>query len=107
VEVHPEDARSLGLQDGSRVRVSTPAGEAELPLVVTPVVARGAAFVPFNQAGFAANTILSGAFHTTARIEAIGPDSGSAREETYADAGSAREGMDGMEGIERVGGVEV
>ena len=108
VEVHPEDARSLGLQDGSRVRVTTPAGEAELPLLVTPVVARGAAFVPFNQAGFAANTILSGAFHTTARIEAIGPGSGSAREE--ASVGSAREGMEGikgMEGIERVGGIGV
>ena len=89
VEVHPEDARSLGLDDGSRVRVVTLAGEAELPLHVTPTVARGAAFVPYNQAGFAANTILSGAFHTTVRIEATG--SGSAREETSA--GSAREGI--------------
>jgi hypothetical protein len=33
-------------------------------------VARGVAFVPFAQAGFAANTLLSGAFHTTARVEA-------------------------------------
>jgi anaerobic selenocysteine-containing dehydrogenase len=70
VEVHPEDARSLGLQDGSTVRITTPAGTAQLPLRVTPAVARGVAFVPFAQAGFAANTLLSGAFHTTARIEA-------------------------------------
>jgi anaerobic selenocysteine-containing dehydrogenase len=69
VEVHPEDARSLGLQDGATVVVRTEAGEAELPLRVTPTVAPGAAFVPFNQPGLAANVLLSGAFHAVARIE--------------------------------------
>ena len=84
VEVHPEDARSLGLQDGSSARVTTPAGAAELPVRVTPTVARGSAFVPYNQAGFAANTLLSGAFHTTARIERTGP----AEEGAELEAGS-------------------
>ena len=51
VEVHPEDARSLGLEDGDAVRVRTAAGEAELPLRVTAAVARGSAFVPYNQPG--------------------------------------------------------
>jgi NADH-quinone oxidoreductase subunit G len=69
VEVHPQDARSLGLQDGTSVVVRCEAGEAELPLRVTPTVAPGAAFVPFNQPGFAANVLLSGAFHAAARIE--------------------------------------
>jgi predicted molibdopterin-dependent oxidoreductase YjgC len=50
------------------------AGEAELPLRVTPTVAPGAAFVPFNQPGFAANVLLSGAFHAAARIEAAATD---------------------------------
>jgi len=70
VEVHPEDARSLGLEDGDAVRVRTAAGEAELPLRVTAGVARGSAFVPYNQPGLEANTLLSGSFHTAARIEA-------------------------------------
>jgi NADH-quinone oxidoreductase subunit G len=70
VEVHPEDARSLGLEDGSLVHVSTGAGAAVLPLRMTPVVARGSVFVPYGQPGFAANTLLSGSFHTVARIEA-------------------------------------
>jgi NADH-quinone oxidoreductase subunit G len=74
VEVHPEDARSLGLQDGAGVVVRTEAGEAELPVRVTATVAPGAAFVPFNQPGFAANVLLSGAFHTVARIEAVAAD---------------------------------
>jgi NADH-quinone oxidoreductase subunit G len=72
VEVHPEDARSLGLEDGATVRVRTAAGEADLPLRVTAAVARGAAFVPYNQPGFAANALLSGSFHAAARIEAAG-----------------------------------
>jgi anaerobic selenocysteine-containing dehydrogenase len=70
--VHPEDARSLGLEDGDAVRVRTAAGEAELPLRVTASVARGSAFVPYNQPGLRANTLLSGSFHTGARIEAVG-----------------------------------
>jgi hypothetical protein len=40
---------------------------------MTPVVARGSAFVPYGQPGFAANTLLSGSFHTVARIEAAEP----------------------------------
>jgi predicted molibdopterin-dependent oxidoreductase YjgC len=82
VEVHPEDARSLGLQDGSRVRVRTAAGDAELPMRIAPTVARGSAFVPFNQPGLAANTLLSGSFHTVARIEAM---------ESSTEAGGAEE----------------
>jgi anaerobic selenocysteine-containing dehydrogenase len=94
VEVHPEDARSLGLEDGHVVRVETPAGAAELPLRVTAAVARGSAFVPYNQPGLAANTLMSGAFHTTARITATGSGpAGTGDGETAADPGSAREGI--------------
>ena len=60
VEVNPADAERLGLSDGDLGRVRTAAGEATLPVRVTEHVAAGAAFVPFNQPGFAANTILSG-----------------------------------------------
>jgi predicted molibdopterin-dependent oxidoreductase YjgC len=68
VEVHPEDARSLGLEGGAPAVVRTVAGRAELPVRITPTVARGAAFVPFNQRGFAANSLLAGAFHVAAAI---------------------------------------
>src|SRR5439155_26668986 len=62
VEVHPEDAGRLGVTDGGKAAVRTQAGEAVLPVRVTERIARGSAFVPFNQAGFAANTLLSGRF---------------------------------------------
>jgi NADH-quinone oxidoreductase subunit G len=70
VEIHPEDAPS-GVADGGRAVVRTEAGQAELVVRVTSHIARGVIFVPFNQAGFAANRLLSGSFTTTARIEAV------------------------------------
>jgi NADH-quinone oxidoreductase subunit G len=69
VEVHPADAERLGLEDGATATVRTPAGEARLPVRVSDGIAEGAAFVPWNQPGFAANTLFSGRFVTTAAIE--------------------------------------
>ena len=71
VEVHPEDAARLRLRDGEPARVATASGEATLPVRVSAGVARGSAFVPFNQPGLAANTLLSGKHHTAARIEPL------------------------------------
>jgi predicted molibdopterin-dependent oxidoreductase YjgC len=72
--VHPEDARSRGLEDGAAALVRTEAGEAELPVRVTPTVARGCVFVPFNQPGFAANTLLSGSFTTPSTVAPAAAD---------------------------------
>ena len=70
-EVNPHDAAAAGIRDGGRAIVRTSAGEAELPVRVTEHVARGAVFVPFNQPGLAANTLLSGTFSTTTFLEAV------------------------------------
>jgi NADH-quinone oxidoreductase subunit G len=88
VEVHPEDARSLGLEGGAPAVVRTVAGRAELPVRITPTVARGAAFVPFNQRGFAANSLLAGAFHIAAAIAR----GGDAEAEDAESAGTAAAG---------------
>lgn len=71
LEVHPKDAERLGLADGGRAIVRTEAGEATLPARVIEHIAEGSAFVPFNQPGFAANTILSGRFTIRAVLEAV------------------------------------
>jgi NADH-quinone oxidoreductase subunit G len=71
LEVHPEDAAKRRLSDGGRARVRTDAGLAELPVRVTGHVAQGAVFVPFNQPGLAANTLLSGRFTASATLEAV------------------------------------
>jgi len=71
LEIHPEDAAAAGLADGVVGRITTPAGQAELPVRVSDGIARGAAFVPYNQPGFAANTLLSGSLITTAALETV------------------------------------
>jgi NADH-quinone oxidoreductase subunit G len=72
LEVHPSDATTLGLAGGGRASVRTDAGVAELPVRVSEHVAPGAAFVPFNQPGLAANTLLSGRMVARATIESVG-----------------------------------
>jgi formate dehydrogenase major subunit len=71
VEVNAEDAEKRGLADGGRARVRTDAGEAVLAVRVTPHVVPGTVFVPFNQPGLAANTLLSGRFTAAATVEAV------------------------------------
>ena len=70
LEVAVADAERLGIADGATVRVRTVAGEATLPARVSPHVAVGAAFVPFNNPGLRANALLGGSFETRAEVEA-------------------------------------
>jgi assimilatory nitrate reductase catalytic subunit len=81
VEVHPDEAAAHGLADGLGARVRTAAGEAVLAVRVTDRIAPGTVFVPFNQPGFAANTLLSGAFVTSVELEAVEAPPGGAPEE--------------------------
>jgi NADH-quinone oxidoreductase subunit G len=72
LEVHPEDAERLGLEPGAPALVRTEAGQGELPIRVTDGVARGAAFVPWNQRGFRASTLFAGVPRIAATVEAVG-----------------------------------
>jgi NADH-quinone oxidoreductase subunit G len=68
-EVHPQDAARLGLADGAPARLRTSAGEAVVPVRVSDGIAAGAVFVPWNQPGLAANTLLSGRMTAAVTIE--------------------------------------
>jgi hypothetical protein len=46
IHLHPDDARALGLTDGSRVRVASRAGSIEVPVEVTAGIMPGVASVP-------------------------------------------------------------
>ncbi|WP_030044890.1 bifunctional nitrate reductase/sulfite reductase flavoprotein subunit alpha [Streptomyces resistomycificus] len=48
VELHPEDARELGIAEGDRVEVASRRGRAVLPAVVTDRVRPGGCFAPFH-----------------------------------------------------------
>jgi predicted molibdopterin-dependent oxidoreductase YjgC len=94
LEIHPDTASRLGLTDGGHVEVVTAAGGAELPVRVADTIAIETAFVPFNQRGFAANTLLSGAFLTPATLSAAAPadaDAGGPDEAPAPDAPAAEE----------------
>ena len=69
VEVHPDDASQMGLEEGATARIRTEAGEAGLPVRVSDGVAPGSAFVPWNQPGLRANTLFSGRLHASASLE--------------------------------------
>jgi NADH-quinone oxidoreductase subunit G len=69
VELHVDDAEALGV--GDRAVVRTDAGAATLPVHVTEHIAKGTVFVPFNNPGLAANTLLSGSFTTSATVERV------------------------------------
>jgi predicted molibdopterin-dependent oxidoreductase YjgC len=69
-EIHPDDAANVRVADGDDLVLKTSAGEATLPARVTGHVAKGSVFVPFNQAGFQANTLLDGDFVTSVTVEA-------------------------------------
>jgi anaerobic selenocysteine-containing dehydrogenase len=48
VEIHPEDARTLGIRDGQLMQVASRRGMAVLPAAVTDRVQAGNCFVPFH-----------------------------------------------------------
>jgi NADH-quinone oxidoreductase subunit G len=68
VEINAEDAAAVGIEHDAPTLVTTVAGEVTLPARVTEHLARGAVFVPFNQRGFAANTLLSGSMVASVSI---------------------------------------
>jgi NADH-quinone oxidoreductase subunit G len=83
-EMHPTDAEKRGLTDGATVRLRTEGGgDAPVPLRVTEHIAAGSVFVPFNQPGLAANTLLSGRSTAAVTIEAV---AGAGAERTEATA---------------------
>jgi formate dehydrogenase alpha subunit len=81
VEVHPEDARRYGLDDGCRARIVTKRGSVEVKVKVTEKTLEGAIFYPFHFGEAPANRLVSGKFdqashtpaykRTAARIERV------------------------------------
>jgi anaerobic selenocysteine-containing dehydrogenase len=90
VEIHHDDAERLGIGEGTPVTLTTAAGAVVVPASVTDGIAPGTAFVPYNQAGLPANTLLSGTFTTTATLApAAGTDPIAAGSPERTDAATA------------------
>ena len=68
VEIHPQDAERIGLDDHKRVRVISRRGEIEAEAKVTERVAPGVIFIPFHFAEAAANVLTNPALDPVAKI---------------------------------------
>jgi predicted molibdopterin-dependent oxidoreductase YjgC len=81
VEVHPEDARRYGLENGCMGRIVTKSGSIEVKVFVTEKTAEGAIFYPFHFAEAPANMLIAGTLdkasqtpaykRTAARVERV------------------------------------
>jgi predicted molibdopterin-dependent oxidoreductase YjgC len=69
IAIHPSDARQLGVDTGSRVRVESRRGELTGYALVTEAVRAGAIFVPFVKlADSAANFLTNSASDPISKI---------------------------------------
>jgi formate dehydrogenase alpha subunit len=68
VEIHPEDAANLLVNDGDRVKLATRRGEIEAPARISNKVKPGLLFVPFHFAENSANVLTNSAFDPAAKI---------------------------------------
>lgn len=72
VEINPEDARTLAIEGGSRVKVTSRRGSIIVKAVVTKRPARGVVFIPFHFKEAAANALTSStALDPVAKIPAF------------------------------------
>ncbi len=67
-EIHPDDVKKLGLEDGGKVLISTKRGKIETIVKSTEKVAPGSVFVPFHFAEAPANMLTNDALDPIARI---------------------------------------
>ncbi len=68
VEINPKDARSMNIQDGERVKVSSRRGSIQIKARVKDTIHRGVVFIPFHFVESAANMLTNPAFDPTAKI---------------------------------------
>jgi len=68
VEINPEDARQLGVQEHARVRVRSRRGQIEVKALVTERSPQGTIFIPFHFAEAAANELTQDTRDPQAKI---------------------------------------
>lgn len=68
VEIHPEDAKKLGIDEGQKIRVSSRRGSIEIAAMVTERPLQGMVFVPFHFKEAAANVLTNTALDPVCKI---------------------------------------
>jgi len=68
IEIHPSTAKSLGIIDGSKVRVSSRRGDITTVAKLTKKIKEGVVFMPFHWAEGSANTLTNPALDPISKI---------------------------------------
>jgi formate dehydrogenase alpha subunit len=68
VEVNPDDAGSLGLRDGQKVRISSRRGSIEIKVRLSERVGKNRVFIPFHYKDAAANVLTNTALDPVCKI---------------------------------------
>ena len=68
IEMHPNDARKVGVRGDARAKVASRRGEIELVVRVTDGIIPGVVFIPFHFAEAAANALTNSVFDPIAKI---------------------------------------
>jgi formate dehydrogenase major subunit len=68
VEISPQDAQEMCVEDGETVRVSSRRGTIDIPAFVTKMIGRGVVFIPFHFVECAANALTNTALDPKAKI---------------------------------------
>ncbi len=68
LEIHPEDADTLGLSDGDRVKISSRRGSVDTRVIVSGRPSRGVVFMPFHFREAAANILTNIALDPISKI---------------------------------------
>lgn len=68
MEMHPEDAEKLGIEDEEMVKVSSRRGELKAPVKITENVTKGVVYMSFHYKEMAVNKLTSQSFDPKAKI---------------------------------------
>jgi formate dehydrogenase alpha subunit len=68
IEINPDDAKALGIQNKELVKAVTRRGEVQVPARVTENIMKGVMFMPFHYKECAANTLTNNALDPIAKI---------------------------------------
>jgi predicted molibdopterin-dependent oxidoreductase YjgC len=68
IELNPQDAQKLGIEQGERVVVKSRRGEIKIDVLITDRIAPGVVFISFHFAESAANTLTNSELDPEAKI---------------------------------------
>lgn len=68
IEINPDDAKALGIQDKEMIKAITRRGNVNVPAKVTPDIKKGVMFMPFHYIECAANVLTINALDPLAKI---------------------------------------